>query len=286
MRRNEMTESFCFGKFLTLFVALALGMAIAPTTASAQAVSNNCANLPTNGALKNALTHAVVDEASGLNLNMWATIVARDGTVCAVAFSGNTSGSQWLGSRVISAQKANTANLFSLDGSSVSNSSGMPNGLALSTANLYSAVQPGGSLFGLQESNPVDTSVAYKGPATSWGTSSDPMVANKIGGVNVFGGGLALYGARHRVVGGLGVSGDTSCADHMIAWRVRNTLGFDHMSANANNNLGTVGGVSGDTSHPDNIVFDIDDKGVSKGGYGHPMCANTGDASKLPNVVP
>src|SRR5262249_62010986 len=89
-----------------------------------------------------------VDEASGLNLNMWATIVARDGTVCAVAFSGNTSGSQWLGSRVISAQKANTANLFSLDGSSVSNSSGMPNGLALSTANLYSAVQPGGSLFG------------------------------------------------------------------------------------------------------------------------------------------
>jgi len=70
MRRNEMTESFGFGKFLTLFVALALGMAIAPTTASAQAVSNNCANLPTNGALKNALTHTVVDETSGLNLNM------------------------------------------------------------------------------------------------------------------------------------------------------------------------------------------------------------------------
>src|SRR5262245_7736268 len=142
MRRNEMTERFGFGKFLTLIVALASGMAMAPTTASAQAISNNCANLPTNGALKSALTHAVGDEASGLNLNMWATIVARDGTVCAVAFSGNTSGSQWLGSRVISAQKANTTNLFSLDSSSVSNNSGMPNGLALSTANLYSAVQP------------------------------------------------------------------------------------------------------------------------------------------------
>jgi hypothetical protein len=30
----------------------------------------------------------------------------------------------------------------------------------LSTANLYSAVQPGGSLYGLQHSNPVDPEVA------------------------------------------------------------------------------------------------------------------------------
>jgi len=281
MRRNEMTESFGFGKFLTLFVALALGMAIAPTTASAQAVSNNCANLPTNGALKNALTHAVVDEASGLNLNMWATIVARDGTVCAVAFSGNTSGSQWLGSRVISAQKANTANLFSLDSSSVSNNSGMPNGLALSTANLYSAVQPGGSLFGLQESNPVDTSSAYGGSSGSYGTASDPMVGTKIGGINVFGGGLALYGPGKHLAGGLGVSGDTSCADHMIAWRVRTILGLNHLKA--------VGGVSGDTDRPDNIVYDIKENsqggtGKSAGGFGHPTCINTADPASLPAV--
>jgi len=281
MRRNEMTESFGFGKFLTLFVALALGMAIVPTTASAQAVSNNCANLPTNGALKNALTHAVVDEASGLNLNMWATIVARDGTVCAVAFSGNTSGSQWLGSRVISAQKANTANLFSLDSSSVSNNSGMPNGLALSTANLYSAVQPGGSLFGLQESNPVDTSSAYGGSSGSYGTASDPMVGTKIGGVNVFGGGLALYGPGKHLAGGLGVSGDTSCADHMIAWRVRTILGLNHLKA--------VGGVSGDTDRPDNIVYDIKENsqggtGKSVGGFGHPTCINTADPASLPAV--
>ncbi len=276
-----MTERFGFGKFLTLFVALALGMAIAPTTASAQAVSNNCANLPTNGALKTALTHAVVDEASGLNLNMWATIVARDGTVCAVAFSGNTSGSQWLGSRVISAQKANTANLFSLDGSSVSNSSGMPNGLALSTANLYSAVQPGGSLFGLQESNPVDTSSAYGGSSASYGTVSDPMVGTKIGGINVFGGGLALYAPGKHLAGGLGVSGDTSCADHMIAWRVRTILGLNHLKA--------VGGVSGDTDRPDNIVYDIKENsqggtGKSAGGFGHPTCINTADPTSLPAV--
>src|SRR4029078_9345960 len=113
--------------------------------------------------LKQALNQAVEDEASGLNLQMWATIVNRDGAVCAVAFSGVDRGAQWPGSRVISAQKANTANAFSLDASSNSGGSGKPSGLALSTANLYSAVQPGGSLFGLQFSNPVNDNVAYDG---------------------------------------------------------------------------------------------------------------------------
>jgi len=109
---------------------------------------------------------------------------------------------------VISAQKANTANSFSLPG------------LALSTANLYAAVQPGGTLYGLQHSNPVDTVVAYRGPASNFGQEDDPMVGHRIGGVNVFGGGLALYilRAAHR---GFGVSGDTSCADHNISWRTR-----------------------------------------------------------------
>src|SRR5215831_18049329 len=194
-RRSPMKESLSFRKVLLLTaIAVVSCVAIAPIAASAQGVSDNCASLPGNGALKNALTQAVIAETSGLNLNMWATIVARDGTVCAVAFSGTTSGSQWLGSRVISAQKASTANLFSLDGSSVSNSFGMLNGLALSTVNLYSAVQLGGSLFGLQESNSVDISSAYGGSSASYGTVSDLMVGTKIGGINVFGGGLALYG--------------------------------------------------------------------------------------------
>jgi uncharacterized protein GlcG (DUF336 family) len=278
-----MKRKLAFSNSAAVFVVLAgsfIGLA------SAQTQDNGCANLPDYSTLKAALLSAVSAETSGLNNQMWATIVDRDGIVCAVAFSGTNRGAQWPGSRVISAQKANTANSFSLDSSSNSNGSGQPTGLALSTANLYSAVQPGGSLFGLQLSNPVDTAAAYGAPSSRYGSFNDPMVGKKIGGVNVFGGGLALYGANHVIMGGVGVSGDTSCADHNIAWRVRNTLGFDHMAANANNNLGTVGGVSGDTSHPDNIVFDIDDKGVSKGGYGHPMCANTGDASKLPNVVP
>lgn len=128
-------------------------------------------------------------------------------------------GSQWPGSRVISAQKANTENAFSLPQ------------LALSTANLYSAVQPGGSLFGLQESNPVDTFVAYGGSPSNYGQPNDPMVGSRIGGVNVFGGGLALYNAEGRLLGAVGVSGDSSCADHNIAWRTRHTLDLDYVPA-------------------------------------------------------
>ena len=181
---------------------------------------------------------------------MWGTIVDRDGIVCAVAFTGVNRGAQWPGSRVISAQKANTANAFSLDSSSNSGGSGQPHGLALSTANLYSAVQPGGSLFGLQASNPVDTGVAYGGPSSQYGTSHRShggaedrrreRVRRRLGAVRT---------GQSRSSGGVGVSGDTSCADHNIAWRVRNNLGLDHLSG--------VGGVSGDAARPDNIIFDI-----------------------------
>lgn len=252
---------------------------------------NGCGSLPGYAALKSALDAATATEVSGLNNQMWATIVDRDGIVCAVAFSGVNRGAQWPGSRVISAQKANTANAFSLDATSNSGGSGQASGLVLSTANLYSAVQPGGSLFGLQESNPVNPEVAYQGPSSNYGMANDPMVGQKIGGVNVFGGGLALYAAApgnatpsERLVGGVGVSGDTSCADHNIGWRVRHNLGLDHMA--------NIAGVSGDPTRPDNIIFDITPNpnggtGVSAKGFGHPTCINTTTAYQtLPVVVP
>jgi len=259
------------------------GVSCALFAISGFADDNGCAGLPGQTQLKNMLTAATYEETSGLNKNMWGTIVDRDGIVCAVAFTGVNRGAQWPGSRVISAQKANTANAFSLDPSSASGPAGNGGALALSTANLFTAVQPGGSLFGLQESNPVDTSVAYKGPSSNYGTAHDPMVGSKIGGINVFGGGLALYDSNHNIVGGLGVSGDTSCADHNIAWRVRKALGLDHLKG--------VGGVSGDGDRPDNIIYDIainpfGGTGVSAGGYGHPTCSNTGAPGALPAVQP
>jgi len=146
--------------------------------------------------------------------------------------------------------------------------------LALSTGNLFSAVQPGGSLFGLQESNPVNIDVAYGGDATNYGTASDPMVGGKIGGINVFGGGLALYNASGKIAGGVGVSGDSSCADHFVAWVTRALLKLDNVRAGVNN--GT-----------DNIVYDITN-GASPSGWGHPQCstASTIAASFLTKVWP
>jgi uncharacterized protein GlcG (DUF336 family) len=230
-----------------------------------------CKDLPTHSQLRAALIAAVnaAGGNGGFGLNMWATVVNRDGEACAVVFSGDHRGDQWPGSRVISAQKANTANALSLPK------------LALSTAQLYSAVQPGGSLYGLQHSNPVNTEVAYRGDATQYGRENDPMVGGKIGGLNVFGGGLALYNSRGVLLGALGVSGDSSCADHNIAWRVRHSLNLDFVP----------GGVGPDSSRPDNIVYDITAAaglalGVSASGWGHPACSDAAVAisRQLPAV--
>lgn len=215
-----------------------------------QAAASQCSDLPDHDALKSALQAARAEANGGLNLDMWATIVDRDGVVCAVTYSGATPGAQWPGSRVISAQKAYTANAFSLDG------------LALSTANLYSAVQPGGSLFGLQESNPINFTEAYRNTPNLFGSRNDPMINRIIGGVNVFGGGLALYNSQGKIVGGLGVSGDTSCADHNIAWRVRNTLSLDYVTT----------GVA--PTKNDQVIYDITG-GKSKTGFGHPTCGGS-----------
>jgi len=39
----------------------------------------------------------------------------------------------------------------------------------------------------------VNTAVTYGGDPSQYGQTNDPMVGGRIGGVNVFGGGLALY---------------------------------------------------------------------------------------------
>ncbi len=42
------------------------------------------------------------------------------------------------------------------------------------------------------------------------------MVGGRIGGVNVFGGGLALYLAQGQLIRGVGVSGGSSCPDYKL----------------------------------------------------------------------
>jgi uncharacterized protein GlcG (DUF336 family) len=133
---------------------------------------------------------------------MWAAVVNRDGDVCAFATSTADPTQVWPGSQAIAKAKAYTANACSLDT------------LALSTALLYTFVQPGHSLFGLNNSNPFDAlSLA---PPGGQGGGKNQIV----GGIITFGGGVPLY-VNGTIIGGLGVSGDTACADHEIAKRVR-----------------------------------------------------------------
>src|SRR6201996_6092018 len=98
---------------------------------------------------------------------MWAAVVDRAGTLCSVIVTGDA----WPGSRAIAIAKASTANGFSNDA------------LALSTANLYSPTQPGGSLYGLNDSNPFNPRFQPQGT----GIGFVP------GGVLTFGGGVPLY---------------------------------------------------------------------------------------------
>jgi Haem-degrading len=263
----------------TSAVILASALALTAGSGPAAGQGAGCDALSDHAELTAALVAAVAEDNGGLANDMWASIVNWDGIVCAVTFSGDDRGDQWPGSRVISAQKANTANAFSLP-----QGAGGIDGLALSTANLWTAVQPGGStfidgsgpppgppsrpfpggsLFGLQFSNPVNTDVAYLGPAENFGLEAEPMVDGRIGGVNVFGGGLALYEEGGTLLGAVGVSGDTSCADHNVAWRVRDALGLDFVPAG----VGTPA---------DNMIFDVVDTGegnaVSPSGFGHPEC--------------
>lgn len=190
-----------------------------------QAAIADCKDLPSRAAFVAAVAQGVTETNTfGFGLPMWVTMVDNTGLVCQVysydagAGAGNTGtdagNKAWLGSRMISAQKANTANAFSLDG------------LAISTGAVYVAIVPGGSLYGLQHSNPVDASRAYLGSPKQNGTDSDAMMNTRLGGVNVFGGGVALYNSSGKKVGAIGASGDTSCRDHTVAYQTRIHLGL------------------------------------------------------------
>lgn len=215
----------------------------------------NCSALPDAGRLRNVLQSVVKEGASkngGLGNQEWAAIANRDGMICVITFSGNTRGDQWPGSRMIAAEKANTANALS------------GTNYALSTANVYAASQPGQSLYSLTTSAPPNPQAAFGDPA-SFGTPNDPMVGKAVGGVIVFGGGLPLY-KDGKIVGGLGLSGDTSCTDHIIAWKIRHQLNLDSVPMGPS------------PQHNDNMILDFKN-GVSVSGFGHPSCkgGNTSD---------
>jgi uncharacterized protein GlcG (DUF336 family) len=166
----------------------------------------------------------------------WAAVVNREGELCSIAVATSDPTAPWPGSQAIAKAKAYTANAFSTDNA------------PLSTARLYTLSQPGHSLWGIAAGNPIDSACVSK--------PSEPSGVGKVcGGTIPFGGGLPLY-RDHKRVGGLGVSGDTACADHEIAKRVRSAAKLD-----------PAGGPMAD----DILYANVDPPSV----YSHPLCPNT-----------
>ncbi len=220
-----MRSSFISGAVAASVAAIGLGVLFSERVLNQpmQAQDSRALECPASySGLKSALAAADTADSTGLNNHYWAVVVNREGRVCAVAFSGETSDSQWLLSRQIAAAKAFTANGLSLDGAPIS------------TAQLYPWVQPGAPanpLFGLAGGNPVSPEHAYDGPYQLFGTTNDPMIGKRVGGTITFGGGLGLYSGT-SASGGLGLSGDTACADHSTAWRLRVLLDLAPASGN------------------------------------------------------
>lgn len=222
----------------SIFAVTLLGMS---STVAAQAGKSKCQDVPSESELKAHLIAAptVGGDAGGLfhGTRMWAAVVNRDGEVCGYTTSTADPTQVWPGSQAIAKSKAYTANAFSLDD------------LALSTARLYTFTQPGHSLWSLGQSNLFEP--RFLAPPSGQGGGKNQIV----GGLIFFGGGVPLY-RNGTIVGGLGVSGDTSCADHEIAKRVRNLAG-----------LNPPGGATAD-----DITYSVPD-GASV--FTHPRCVNT-----------
>ena len=225
-----MTKGIAFSLALLLLV-------VSPSVAPA--IAADCKDLPDAATLKAKLIAVAGPSIGGLfnGTRMWAAVVNRNGELCAFAASKDDPTQVWPGSQAIAKSKAYTANAFSLDT------------LALSTAMLYTFTQPGHSLWSLGQSNLFDPK--FLAPPGGQGGGKDQIVA----GLIFFGGGVPLY-KDNKIIGGLGVSGDTSCADHEVAKEVRDQLA-----------LNPPGGKLAD----DIIYPNID--GPSE--FGHPLCNNT-----------
>ncbi len=201
----------------------------------------SCRDLPTAKDLAQWVRSApgVDGEAGGLfsGKREWVSIVNRNGEVCATAVAMDDPAAAWPGSQAISKAKAYTANAYSTDDS------------PLSTARLYTLSQPGHSLWGVAEPNP------FRADCVVSPRDANSTVGKVCGGSIAFGGGVPLYRNKTRV-GGLGVSGDTACADHEIAKRIRHLANLDPEKG----------------EFADDIVFTSAD---GPSAFAHPLCQNT-----------
>jgi uncharacterized protein GlcG (DUF336 family) len=206
----------------------------------AGAADAGCRDLPSANDLKKWLRAAPGEsEAGGLMSGKmeWAAIVNRQGVICSVAVATDDPASAWPGSQAIAKAKAYTANAYSTDTS------------PMSTARLYTLTQPQHSLWGVAEPNPFNPD-CLESPG-----DADKTNGKVCGGSIAFGGGVPLYKGKTRV-GGLGLSGDTACADHEIAKRIRHLANLDPEKG----------------EFADDITYSsVDGPSV----FTHPLCPNT-----------
>jgi uncharacterized protein GlcG (DUF336 family) len=210
-----------------------------PRARSVDAAHSACGDLPDTAALTQLLRAAPAKQQIGGLFGgrfEWAAVVNRAGELCTVTASATDAASGWAGSQAVAKAKAYTANAFSTDD------------LPLSTARLYTLSQPGHSLWGIGAGNPFN-------PECLSTPTEQRGIGKVCGGTIAFGGGLALYRGGKRI-GGLGVSGDTACADHEIAKVMRDALQLNPAKGRG----------------ADDIQFSQADGPTI---YTHPLCPNT-----------
>src|SRR3954449_1789325 len=92
----------------------AIALAISLTNGSVFAADCPLDHAKLQAALRASVKPSGGPANGGFENHEWASVVSRDGTVCAVVFSGMAPTDQWPGSRLISVEKATTANAFSI----------------------------------------------------------------------------------------------------------------------------------------------------------------------------
>lgn len=154
---------------------------------------------------------------------MWSAIVDGQGVLCSVV---SIDPDAWPGSRSIAIAKAATAKQLQQQPARAIHRQPV----FVHPTGQYRADDedlPGRLVLRPQQLQPFNPDLQEQGAG----------VREVPGGIITFGSGVPLY-ERGRVIGGLGVSGDSACADHAVAFRMRKLADLD----------GTPGGRRGATT--------------------------------------
>ena len=251
--------------FTTKLVAGAVcGALMATLIASRGAVSaqsgNGCSNLPSQSDLRAALSAARGVGNGGFDLDMWGTLVNRDGIVCAVAFTGADRGDPMAGQpRDLGAEGEHRERVQPAGPRALHRQP------LCGRAARRQPVRPAGQQSGrhrrgvrrhpanVRHSRTIRWSAARSAASTSSAAA------------------WRCTTRRTSWSAAIGVSGDTSCADHNIAWRTRHALNLDYVPGGVGaggarrqhqlSGVGAVPSLANDFSHPICKIAGVD--GVS-----------------------